>query len=60
MSWNDRSKNEVLKLTKWGYLVSDCDILPTRQHQLLEEVHALEIELGGMLRFQRDKEGRYP
>lgn len=38
----------------------DGDMMPTRNHQLLEEIMIKERDLGLTLRFQRDLEGRYP
>ena len=63
MSWNDREIDGKLSLVNWRgnwiYLASS-ELIPTRQHEIRDQIIEKERELGGMLRFQRDLEGRYP
>jgi len=47
-----RHKNEI-----W---INGDEITPTRYHQLEDEYLQLERDLGAMLRFQRDRDGRIP
>ena len=62
MNWNDRVIDEKLSLVNWRgnwiYLASS-ELLPVRQNDIQDEIREKERELGALLRFQRDLEGRF-
>jgi hypothetical protein len=60
---NDFYVKDKINLVAWAgnfIYLPDAEMLPVRQHQVIDEIKEFERELGGMVRFQKDQEGRYP